>query len=73
MKQKILPKIWGRGDGIRLLLTRLQDHFMDKGWRYSSKKVEEMRLRLIRDDFTGYYPGQIAPRRAGIRGAGDER
>lgn len=71
VKQKILPKIWGRGDSIKMLLTRLQDHFMDKGFRNSAKKCEEMRLRLIRDDFTGYYPGQLAPRRAGIKGASD--
>lgn len=72
IKQKVLPKIWGRGDSIKVLLNRLHDHFMDRGWRYSSKKVEEMKVRLIRDDFTGYYPGQIAPRRAGIRGAADD-
>lgn len=71
IKQKILPKIWGRGDGMKVLLARLHDHFMDKGWRYSSKKIEEMKVRLIRDDFTAYYPGQIAPRRAGQRGDGD--
>lgn len=71
VKQKILPKISGRGESMKLLLTRLQDHFMNKGYRYSAKKVEEMKIRLIRDDFTAYYPGQTPPIRAGARGAGE--
>lgn len=73
VKQKVLPKISGRGDSMKLLLHRLHDHFMERGLRYSAKKVEEMRYRLIRDDFTAYYPGQLAPRRAGaLRGGADD-
>lgn len=64
VKQKILPKISGRGDSLKLLLINLQDYFTEKKYRYSAKKVEEMKRRLIRDDFTGYYPGQLPPRRA---------
>ncbi len=72
VKQKILPKLYGRGDSMKLLLTLLQDHLIDRGYRLSAKKVEEMKHRLIRDDFTAYYPGQLAPRRAGaLRGAAD--
>lgn len=71
VKQKILPKIWGRGDSISMLLTLLQDHFMNRGLKRSAKKVEEMKHRLIRDGFTAYYPGQLAPRRAGSHGAAD--
>jgi len=66
IKQKILPKISGRGDSLKLLLMNLQDVFTEKKYRYSAKKVEEMKKRLIRDDFTGYYPGQLPPRRAGL-------
>lgn len=64
VKQKILPKISGRGDSLKLLLINLQDYFTEKKYRHSAKKVEEMKRRLIRDDFTGYYPGQLPPRRA---------
>lgn len=63
VKQKILPKIFGRGDTLKMLLMKLQDYFTDRKMRYSSKKVEEMKRRLILDDFTGYYPGQ-KPRQA---------
>lgn len=66
VKQKILPKIAGRGESLKLLLTRLMDHLADRGLRHSMKKVEEMRMRLIRDDFTAFYPGQRPPRRAGL-------
>jgi 5-methylcytosine-specific restriction endonuclease McrBC GTP-binding regulatory subunit McrB len=65
VKQKVLPKISGRGDGLRILLMSLQDHFTDKKYRYSARKTEEMKKRLVRDDFTGYYPGQLAPHRVG--------
>ncbi|MBI4860455.1 MAG: AAA family ATPase [Candidatus Riflebacteria bacterium] len=64
VKQKILPKISGRGDSLKMLLMNLQDYFTEKKYRYSAKKIEEMKRRLIRDDFTGYYPGQQPPRRA---------
>jgi 5-methylcytosine-specific restriction endonuclease McrBC GTP-binding regulatory subunit McrB len=64
VKQKILPKISGRGDSLKLLLMNMQDYFTEKKYRHSAKKVEEMKRRLIRDDFTGYYPGQLPPRRA---------
>lgn len=64
VKQKILPKISGRGDSLKLLLMNLQDYFTEKKYRHAAKKVEEMKRRLIRDDFTGYYPGQLPPRRA---------
>jgi 5-methylcytosine-specific restriction endonuclease McrBC GTP-binding regulatory subunit McrB len=72
VKQKILPKISGRGDSLKLLLMNLQDYFTDKKYRHSAKKVEEMKKRLIRDDFTGYYPGQLPPRRAGVALAGND-
>jgi 5-methylcytosine-specific restriction endonuclease McrBC GTP-binding regulatory subunit McrB len=71
IKQKILPKISGRGDSLKLLLMNLQDVFTEKKYRYSSKKVEEMKKRLVRDDFTGYYPGQLPPRHAGLAPIGD--
>ncbi len=58
VKQKILPKIMGGGDSLKMLLLKLQDHFVDRKFRYSARKVEEMKRRLIMDDFTGYYPGQ---------------
>lgn len=58
VKQKILPKIQGRGDSLKSLLTRLIDHFTDRKLRYSAKKAEEMKKRLILEDFTAYYPGQ---------------
>lgn len=64
VKQKVLPKISGRGDNLKLLLTNLHDHFVDCKYRYSARKVEEMKRRLIMEDFTGYYPGQLPPRRA---------
>jgi len=64
IKQKILPKIQGRGESLKLLLMQLQDYFIDKRYRWSAKKVEEMKLRLIRDDCTAYYPGQIPPLKA---------
>ena len=64
VKQKILPKISGRGDSLKMLLINMQDYFTEKKYRHSAKKVEEMKRRLIRDDFTGYYPGQPPPRRA---------
>lgn len=63
VKQKILPKISGRGDSLKMLLINLQDYFTEKKYRHSARKVEEMKRRLIRDDFTGYYPGQLPPRR----------
>ena len=63
VKQKILPKIQGYGDSLKMLLIKLHDYFMEKRYRYSAKKVEEMKARLIREDATGYYPGQIVRRR----------
>jgi 5-methylcytosine-specific restriction endonuclease McrBC GTP-binding regulatory subunit McrB len=64
VKQKILPKISGKGDSLKLLLINLQDYFTEKKYRYAARKVEEMKKRLVRDDFTGYYHGQQPPRRA---------
>ncbi|MBI2944373.1 MAG: AAA family ATPase [Candidatus Wallbacteria bacterium] len=63
VKQKILPKILGRGDSLKMLLMKLQDTFADKKLKYSARKIEEMKRRLILDDYTGYYPGQ-KPRQA---------
>lgn len=63
IKQKILPKIQGRGDSLKMLLMKMQDLFTDRKFRYSAKKVDEMKRRLIRDDFTAYYPGQLPPRK----------
>ena len=71
VKQKILPKISGRGDSLKMLLMNMQDYFTERKYRYSAKKVEEMKKRLIRDDFTGYYPGQLPPRRAGLALTGE--
>jgi len=62
IKQKILPKIYGGGDSLKMLLMKLQDYFTDKKYRYSMKKIEDMKRRLVRDDFTAYYPGQLPPR-----------
>jgi hypothetical protein len=66
VKQKVLPKIFGRGDSLKMLLMNLQDYFTEKKYRYSARKVEEMKRRLIRDDYTGYYPGQAGPRRSDL-------
>ena len=38
VKQKILPKISGKGDSLKLLLINLQDYFTEKKYRYSSRK-----------------------------------
>jgi hypothetical protein len=64
IKQKILPKIQGRGDSLKMLLMRMQDLFTERKFRHSAKKVDDMKRRLIRDDFTAYYPGQLPPRAA---------
>jgi len=63
VKQKILPKIQGYGESLKMLLMQLQDYFIDKRYRWSARKVEEMKTRLIREDATGYYPGQIVRKR----------
>ena len=67
IKQKILPKIQGGGESLKMLLMQLQDYFIDKRYRWSARKVEEMKVRLIREDVTAYYPGQVpsAARRKG--------
>lgn len=65
VKQKILPKIQGSGESLKMLLIKLQDYFTEKRYRYSARKVEEMKRRLVLDDVTGYYPGMIVRRRAG--------
>jgi len=67
IKQKILPKIQGGGESLKMLLMQLQDYFIDKRYRWSARKVEEMKVRLIREDMTAYYPGQVpsAARRKG--------
>ncbi len=62
VKQKILPKIQGGGDSLKTLLMKLHDYFVEKKYRYSAKKIEEMKVRLIREDVTGFYPGQIIRR-----------
>ena len=63
VKQKILPKIQGYGESLKMLLMQLQDYFIDHRYRWAAKKVEEMKARLIREDATGYYPGQIVRKR----------
>lgn len=63
IKQKILPKIQGSGESLKMLLIKLQDYFVEKRYRYSARKIDEMRARLIRDDATGFYPGQIIRRK----------